>query len=355
MLRQPGKISFVTRPVPGVDRPPLEDKNSHRHWLAWAAAIILTIGASVAVTLFVLFANLDPHSPELRLEVIRTGLTAGAATGALMTLLYAQRKQLLAEEVARDEKTDAIEKRTTDLYVKGVEQLGSNSPIIRLGGVFALERLGEGEPALRDTIIDLFCAVLRDLPVCSDAQSGQHALVREITQTAIHDHLAKDSPYAYHKTYWPVHGINLVGVHFHYLNLDSIWTDTVQMDSIVVHERTTMRSGKIRGLSLDDTEFRGDVKFDDSQWSYASFRKARFKEKVSFKNVRFEHYIDFTDCIFERAADFDGARIRIKNGSHVVLPRGWRVHEPDPGEPDAALPGESGSWGHVRSETNNQV
>jgi hypothetical protein len=48
--------------------------------------------------------------------------------------------------------------RITDLYIKPVEQLGSDKAPVRLGGLYALERLAQGNPDQRQTIVNVPCA-----------------------------------------------------------------------------------------------------------------------------------------------------------------------------------------------------
>ncbi|RSM95837.1 hypothetical protein DMB42_49020 [Nonomuraea sp. WAC 01424] len=47
------------------------------------------------------------------------------------------------------------------MYAKAVEQLGNEQAPVRLGGLYALERLAQDTPALRQTIVDVICAYLR--------------------------------------------------------------------------------------------------------------------------------------------------------------------------------------------------
>ena len=49
----------------------------------------------------------------------------------------------------------------TELYTKAVEQLGSDKAPVRLGGLYALERLAQDNPAQHQTIVNVICAYLR--------------------------------------------------------------------------------------------------------------------------------------------------------------------------------------------------
>jgi hypothetical protein len=51
--------------------------------------------------------------------------------------------------------------RITELYTKAVEQLGSEKAPVRLGGLYALERLAQDNKEHRQTIVNVICAYLR--------------------------------------------------------------------------------------------------------------------------------------------------------------------------------------------------
>ena len=96
-----------------------------------------------------------------RLDAVRTGLAAGAGAGAAVGLMLAFRRQH-HQEIATDlTDRDATERRITELYTKAVEQLGSDKAPVRLGGLYALERLAQDNPAQRQTIVNVICAYLR--------------------------------------------------------------------------------------------------------------------------------------------------------------------------------------------------
>ena len=56
---------------------------------------------------------------------------------------------------------DATELRVIEEYTKAVEQLGSDEVLVRFGGLYALERLAQDNPAHRQTIVNVICAHLR--------------------------------------------------------------------------------------------------------------------------------------------------------------------------------------------------
>ncbi|WP_238162188.1 pentapeptide repeat-containing protein [Micromonospora endolithica] len=98
---------------------------------------------------------------QLRVESIRTGLTIGAAAAGAFALLLAFRRQQLAERTQQATEYDAGEKRVTELYLQAADQLGSDKAPVRLAGLYALERLAQGNPIHRPSIVEVICAYLR--------------------------------------------------------------------------------------------------------------------------------------------------------------------------------------------------
>ncbi|MEU1879070.1 pentapeptide repeat-containing protein [Streptosporangium sp. NPDC020072] len=130
------------------------------------------VAVVVAVTLWWLLADPAASVPapspgvgggvgSVRGEMLRTALAAGAAVGAAVTLMLAFRRQHHQEVTAAHTTHDATERRVTDLYTKAVEQLGHEAAAVRLGGLYALERLAQDNPGHRQTIVNVICAYLR--------------------------------------------------------------------------------------------------------------------------------------------------------------------------------------------------
>ena len=129
-----------------------------------AAVVAVVITAFVVTTwLLTIASHAKPGTDQAnsRLDAVRTGLAAGAGAGAAVGLMLAFRRQH-HQEIATDlTDLDATERRITELYTKAVEQLGSDKAPVRLGGLYALERLAQDNPAQRQTIVNVICAYLR--------------------------------------------------------------------------------------------------------------------------------------------------------------------------------------------------
>jgi len=129
-----------------------------------AAAGAVVIGAFVSIILLLTIASgAKPGTDRAnaRLDAVRTGLAVGAGIGAAAGLMLAFRRQH-HQEIATDlTDRDATERRITELYTKAVEQLGSDKAPVRLGGLYALERVAQDNRTHRQTIVDVICAYLR--------------------------------------------------------------------------------------------------------------------------------------------------------------------------------------------------
>lgn len=174
--RQPERADFPAAPTD--IRPPQLRTPRPAAW--WIVPITLLVGGVVGGLAWLLpAAGWAAAEASARQGAIQTALAAGAGVGAAVTLMLAFRRQRhqehaahvtaylgqfnadLAKEVAAHTKHDATERRVTELYIKAVEQLGSDQAAVRLGGLYALERLAQDNPGHRQTIVNVICAYLR--------------------------------------------------------------------------------------------------------------------------------------------------------------------------------------------------
>jgi hypothetical protein len=139
-----------------------------------AAAVIALAGTGVAIWLLLAYGRGDAQQVN-QLEAIKTAGTIVVGTGGAAALLLAARRQRTAEIAlkqkdrdqhhqernARSTEHDATERRVTELHTTAVEQLGSDKAPVRLGGLYALERLAQDHPEHRQTIVNVLCAYLR--------------------------------------------------------------------------------------------------------------------------------------------------------------------------------------------------
>ncbi|WP_053732482.1 pentapeptide repeat-containing protein [Nocardia sp. NRRL S-836] len=297
--------------------------------------IVLPVLASAAAAIVVLFTKLAPSTPPDRLDTVRTGLAVAAGIGALITLALALRRQQATEH-------DATERRLTELYVKAVDQLGSDKPAVRHGGLYALERVAQDNPGHRQTIVDVICAYLRGpftLPsrtgtprlggLRAPSRPGRAGLVarptakppsavshddtrqeREVRLTAqriLRDHLQPRTRtrtwYRWfprpRQTFWPD------------IDLDLTDATLIDLDFAYTTVRTAQfKRAKFTGdAGFDRAQFVGDAGFDEAQFDgRAGFDKAQFDGHAGFYGVRFAGDAEFYNTRFDGAARFDQAQ-----------------------------------------------
>lgn len=174
-------------------------------WWWTATVIVMPVIGLTGLAVWVLLTVLHPDSQQ-RLEVIKTGLTVGAGTGGVVALVLNGRRQWSNDH-------DATARRITELYSKSVDQLGSDKAAVRLGGLYALERLANSNRTQQETIGNVICAYLRmshiqpgDLPDDPTPEQrdrhDQFMQEREIRQTAL-EILARHNNKQHLSEHWP--------------------------------------------------------------------------------------------------------------------------------------------------------
>ena len=131
-----------------------------RPWWLWALAGLVALAALAGIILVVwklpslLYGDVTQASADARLQAasgFRTALVAGlAGLAALGSLAIANRTYRLAQQG-----------QLTDRYTKAIEQLGSDKPDVRLGGIYALERIAKDSAQDGATIAEVLTAFIR--------------------------------------------------------------------------------------------------------------------------------------------------------------------------------------------------
>jgi hypothetical protein len=326
-----------------------------RRWLGSLAFVFVLVASASGITIAILLITFQSSQAEIRLDIIKTGLAVGAGVGALITLMSSVRGQLLAEQTAQDLKADATEKRVIELYSKGIEQFGSDKLAVRIGGLYALERLAENTPDIRDRVVDVVCAYLRTSPqpgIDGDTKDNVSGLA---AQKVLIDHLAYQSPFAYHKNYWAISGLTLSGAVLNNFDFQAVKVDTVWFDSTVFRRQAFFAKVVFRGAGFPRATFEGPADFEGAHLGHALFAGAKFGSETNFNNVRFYITADFTDAQFSTSPSFDGARILINKDADNVLPLGWEIRLPS-SPAEGFIAGESGSWAFiVKSDRGNDA
>jgi hypothetical protein len=361
-------VSFGHACAVTVDGPRLRDPNnedttvrysvlSPRAIAAWAVLIVL-VGVGVAVWLLLAYTGGDAGANRVQLEAIRTAGTVVIGTGGAAALLLAARRQrsteialkqkdrdqkdvarahALQEQVAEQARrhqervatateADAEARRITDLYTKAVEQLGSDKAPVRLGGMYALERLAHDNPSQRQTIVNVLCAYLRmpynppkdEAPNADterDAWKDHQARVEERTvRRAVQDLLAKHLRRGGRKdrspvTFWEGIELDLAGATLIEFSLDFCTVRSAIFDNATFMGHTLFRGTTFfRDARFGVATFTGVVDFSSTNFStMAIFGRATFNRLASFREANFREGVTFVSAVFTDAANFRGA------------------------------------------------
>ncbi|MFD0884876.1 pentapeptide repeat-containing protein [Streptosporangium algeriense] len=377
-LATPDLLSGIAEPVVP---PPLRTPRAAAWWIVPAA--LLVGGAATAMAWWLLSSlPLLPTTAEeatARQGAIQTALAVAAGIGAAITLMLAFRRQRhqehaahvtaylaernaqlteqiaernarLAEQVAEHNRQDATERRVTELYTKAVEQLGHTTAAVRLGGLYALERLAQDNPAHRQTIVNVICAYLRmpyTPPFDTAQQDPVHAVpraavagasatptghnpheerqVRLTAQRILSEHLRydrtlKQSTVLADSRFWEGMNIDLTGailtdLDFTGCRIADAWFEGVRFKGKTKLGWATFGGNVGFGGAVfeDDIWFRGVLFGEEARFvgvtfkGEASFSKVTFEGEVWFGAVAFRKDAYFGDVTFKEEVGFDGS------------------------------------------------
>jgi hypothetical protein len=235
------------------------------------------------------------------LDVVKVASGIAVGGGGLFALYLAARRQRTQELELAHTETDAAARRVTDLYATSVEQLGSDKAPVRLGGLYALERLAQDNPAQRQTIVNVLCAYLRMPfdPPDNKAPEGdrtahlaavQEREVRVTAQRILAAHQRPGDPGHWPGLHLDLSGATLVDVNFSDCELyEAKFSGTVFTGSSASFVRT-----KFTGVvSFRGAEFRAEAFFSEAVFAgQAHFLGATFVGIVNFDDVRVVGSVD---------------------------------------------------------------
>ncbi|SDJ79878.1 Pentapeptide repeat-containing protein [Actinopolyspora mzabensis] len=318
-------------------------------WTIWVGALVLVLVAGLSMWLLLESFGSGSARDKTRLEAVKVAGGIVLGTGGGVALLLAARRQRATElsldqkeRAAADARHDATERRVTELYAAAAEQLGSDKAPVRLAALYALERLGQNNPAHRQTVVDLFCAYLRmpftpadpEQPEASGTRSTNRAQrlglrpptrrmngahpsllvpingleagdeqeeqqqeeqqqeeqVRRTAQRLIWSHLRPDpdaSGEPSNPKFW------------HEISLD-LTTATLQDWNLV--------DCRVRHVRLDRARFLGPAAFDRAEFTgQVRARETVFQREAWFADTTFRQFVRLDRAEFHAEADFDRA------------------------------------------------
>ncbi|WP_336214332.1 pentapeptide repeat-containing protein [Nonomuraea sp. LPB2021202275-12-8] len=254
------------------------------------------------------------------LDAVR-GRVLAVATGlaALVAVYYTARNA----DTAR--RTFQLGERghVTDRYGKAVEQLGSAQAPVRLGGLYALEQLAQGnpDPELRQTIVDVICAYLRMPYTLPPDETGpaepavpratiagaaaptgrdprEERQVRLTAQRILTDHLRYWNPLA--RRWWRPRSTDFNARHWADIRLDLTGATLIDFN---------LRNCRVNDAKFDRATFTGHyTNFEQATFTNSvGFFLTTFTSATNFSRATFADYTEFSGTKFTGDAKFEGA------------------------------------------------
>ncbi|WP_285664368.1 pentapeptide repeat-containing protein [Actinorhabdospora filicis] len=268
-----------------------------------------------------------------RMDAVRNAGTLTLGVGGAWTALLLARRQWHQERDSRAGWHDAEQRRITDMYVKAVEQLGHTAAAVRLGGLYALDRLGQQHDEYRQVIVDVWCSYLR-MPLKRADEDGEptgEVQVRITAQRLLKARLRDPRPASERDTvqpeatgeFWPRMRVDLTAAVLHEPNfggchLGDAWftgcrtTGKALFDQAVFHGDATFTGAACeQDLRLDGAVFDGAVSFAEmAVTGHTSIVGTTFEGAVSFREAQCDGGLMILGCAFRDSADLSGMRLQ---------------------------------------------
>jgi Pentapeptide repeats (8 copies) len=297
--------------------------------------VVLLIGALLVVIVYVPLLAVDPHgltADQLRThqDNLRGHILQGLGGLALLGTLYFSARTLGLNRRGQ----------LTDRFGKAIEQLGSDSVAVRLGGIYALEQIAFDSAELHWPIMEVLTAYLREhAPVRQDAADEADAADRQLPA----DHQAIATVIGRRRHQQDPKGSRL--------NLDR--TDLPHVDWVGAHLENallrwahvsgTLAEARLAGAWLYESHMQGTnfwradltaVMLNDAHLEEAILEQARLEE-ADIRGLHLEGAwlggaSGLTPAKLKLAADPERARLSLEQAGWLGL-----TPEPPPGDPDA--------------------
>ncbi|TDQ04112.1 pentapeptide repeat protein [Labedaea rhizosphaerae] len=326
---------------------------------------LLVIGVGLAIWFVLAYGGHDNQ-----LEAIKTAGTFVVGGGGAAALYLTARRQrsnemalqqkeldqqqadrtyTLQERVAAATEAESQQRRITESYGAALEQLGSDKPAVRLGSLYALERLAQDNPAQRQMIVNVICAYLRMAP---ETPSPQENEVRRTAQRFLGAHLRPAEP----GQFWAGIELDLSEAVLDSFDLRACEVGTATFHGTEFLGSTSFEYCRFTGTAHFDNAsfqgvadfhaagFAGEASFIDTEFGYTTFRQARFavvrftratfRADVRFSNAEFTVSAAFNRAVFHQGASLvsavfadppDLTRALARGTVDGEWPRGWRT------------------------------
>ena len=235
---------------------------------AWVVILVVLLIAVIIlpralVTVDVGHYQVDQMTPAARASAvndIRSSLLQAIGGSALIAGAYVTWRQLRhSMSDSREQRELERQAHITQLFNSAVEHLGSSELQIRLGGIYALDRIGRDSAPDRDAIVNILAAYIRTQspwPPSAPARFGNdHPInqvpplrVRAVDVQAALTILARWGPTDAHDDIWPT--ADLTGADLRMGNLAGAHLWRVRLHGANL-ARANLRGADLRGVDLE--------------------------------------------------------------------------------------------------------
>lgn len=266
-----------------------------------------------------LLTNWKGRNVKDPLDLIRIALTTIGGIGAVGYLVIKYRERSSAERGAIDQ-----------LILRAVEQLGSNSPQVRIAGVYALTDIADTYKGnYKQRVVDILCGYLRTdrtekdkdgnttfRTIEIDGASSVVPVTRDqaVESTILHSlisHTQKIPIAALQAREMKINtATKLEPGSIQPVNDDQMWTSCkFDLHAAVFTEDIPWEHGLVFGeLNLRDAEFYGEVDFECTIFALeVDLKNAHFHKSASFISAEFRGGARFDHSSFRHAACFESA------------------------------------------------
>ncbi|MFI6536625.1 pentapeptide repeat-containing protein [Nonomuraea sp. NPDC050547] len=217
----------------------------------------------------------------------------------------------------------------TDRYIKGIEQLGSDTLDIRLGGIYALERLARDSARDRPTIVKVLSAFAREHahepwppPVPIKAASQGRTASKPTEQRQLRPDVTAALAMVGRREHRGLDPVDLAGADFSHADLRGVHLPGVVLID-ANFSRANLALANLSGALLTDADLSG-ADLSGTILQRANLWRADLSE-ATFRVTNLAE-ADLTGAIFDPAtldAELDGARV----DAGVPLTSSWYVDE----------------------------
>ena len=259
------------------------------------------------------------------LDLVKVSLTTIGGVSGVCYLVIKYRERASEERAEAGAELERVEQ----MLLSAVQQLGSDSPQVRIAGVYSLADVADTYRGdYRQRVVNILCGYLRSerggWESVTESEEGNNApnttktyitndgAVESTILDVMARHLRKHRDFADSQ-------LEVV----QQVEDDQLWCDcSIDLHDSIINEHLAFdhtsfdNYADFRGVSfLKTANFESsvfsEIDFRESKFfDIANFKKSNFEGEISFWRARFSYTSDFSDCIFYRKADFERVRFR---------------------------------------------